>query len=301
MALTRQEKEVTVGLVQMAMSEDPRTNTERAAAKVEEAAAGGADIVCLPEMFQNRYFPQEAKKDVSHLAEPVPGPTTERFALMARRLGIVVILPLYEKAREGRFFNTAAVLDTDGTLLARYRKIHIPRDPLFYEQDYFAPGDQGYRVCPTRHGALAVLICYDQWFPEAARACVLGGAQILFYPTAIGWIRNQAREEDWHDGWETIQRAHAIANGVHVAAVNRVGREARLDFWGGSFVCDAFGRILRRAGSTEEVLIHSVDLSQNDVIREGWGFLKNRRPDTYEGLVERQEQGVKDSRDRGSE
>jgi agmatine deiminase len=291
---------LSIGLVQMAMSEDPRTNTDRAAGKVEEAAAEGAKIVCLPEMFQNHYFPQEAKKDFSHLAEPVPGPTTERFAVLARGLGIVLILPLFEKAPDGRFFNTAAVIDADGSLLERYRKIHIPHDPLFYEQDYFAPGDLGYRVYRTRYGAFAVLICYDQWFPEAARACILEGAEILFYPTAIGWIRDQAREEDWHNGWETVQRAHAIANGVHVAAVNRVGREVRLDFWGGSFACDAFGQVLQRASSTdEEMLIVAVDLSQNEGIREGWGFLRNRRPETYGGVV--RSEGSKDSRVRGSE
>ncbi len=302
-----EERQLSIGLVQMAMSEDPGTNTERALAKVEEAAAGGAEIVCLPEMFQNRYFPQEAKRDFSGLAEPVPGPTTERFAALARQLGIVLILPLYEKAGDGRFFNTAAVLNADGSLLARYRKIHIPHDPLFYEQDYFAPGDQGYRIYRTRYATFAVLICYDQWFPEAARACVLAGAQILFYPTAIGWIRDRAKEEDWHDGWETVQRGHAIANGVYVAAVNRVGREGRLDFWGSSFVCDAFGRVLRRAGSAEEeVLIVPVDLSQNEAIREGWGFLRNRRPDTYGGVVrsevseDSKREGSKGSRGPGS-
>ncbi len=295
----REKAPLSIGLVQMAMSEDPRTNTDRAARKVEEAAERGAKIVCLPEMFQNHYFPQEAKTDFSHLAEPVPGPTTERFAVLAQRLGIVLILPLFEKAPDGRFFNTAAVIDADGSLLARYRKIHIPHDPLFYEQDYFARGDLGYRIYRTRYGTFAVLICYDQWFPEAARSCALEGAQILFYPTAIGWIRDQAREEDWHNGWETVQRAHAIANGVHVAAVNRIGPEARLDFWGGSFACDAFGQILRRAGSTEEeVLVVPVDLSQNERIREGWGFLRNRRPETYGRVMEKQ--GFEDSRVRGS-
>ncbi len=302
MTVKPQARELSIGLVQMAMSEDSRANTDRALAKVEETAAAGAQIICLPEMFQNRYFPQESKQDFFHLAESVPGPTTTRFAPLARRLGIVLILPLFEKARDGRFFNTAAVIDADGSLLPSYRKLHIPHDPLFYEQDYFAPGDGGYRIYRTRYGIFAVLICYDQWFPEAARVCALDGAEIIFYPTAIGWIRDQVPEEDWHSGWETIQRAHAIANGVHVAAVNRVGREARLDFWGGSFVCDAFGQVLRCASQTEEeLLVVPVDPSQNEEIREGWGFLRNRRPDTYGRVVEKPKQGVKHSRVQGSQ
>ncbi len=199
-------------------------------------------------------------------------------------------MPLFERSSNGKFYNSAVVIDADGKLFDTYRKIHVPHDPLFYEQNYFALGDLGYRVYKTAYAQIGVLICYDQWFPEAARICTLKGADILFYPTAIGYIKGHTSEDgDWHDAWETVQRGHAIANGVHVASVNRVGEEGELEFWGSSFICDSFGKILAKASSTrEEVLVAAVDLGLNKQIRDGWGFLKNRRPNTYKLLAEKQ-------------
>ncbi len=279
---------LTIGLIQTRMSEDRRENRERAAGKIQEAAGRGARIVCLPELYNTLYFPQTPRGRAGHLAESIPGESTAFFSPLAKALGIVLIVPLFEKGSDGRFYSAAAVIDADGRLLESYRKVHIPQDPLFYEQDYFVPGNRGYRVYRTGHGTFAVLICYDQWFPEAARHCALEGADLIFYPTAVGWIRDQEAEEgDWHNAWETIQRAHAIANGIHVAAVNRVGEEGRLRFWGNSFVSDAFGNVLDRAGNQEEaVLVVSCDLARNKAVQEGWGFLRNRRPDTYGRLTD---------------
>jgi len=203
----------------------------------------------------------------------------------ARELGVAIIAPLYERDGVGNYYNTAAVIDADGTLLGTYRKCHIPDDPYFYEGSYFQVGNLGYRVFKTRYISLGVLICYDQWFPEAARISTLKGADILFYPSAIGYLENDPSSRDWHDAWETVQRSHAIANGVHVAAVNRVGKEGQINFWGSSFVCDSFGRLLKRATEHEEVLVVEIDPSKNRTVREGWGFLKNRRPETYSSLV----------------
>lgn len=282
-----------IALVQMSCGSNPDTNLENAARLVAGAAENGARIICLPELFRYPYFPQAFCSDARSLAEPVPGPTTRIFSELARHHGVVVIVPLFETAPEGRFFNTAVVVDADGSLKSPYHKVHIPHDPLFWEKSYFHPG-KGYQVFQTAYATIAVLICYDQWFPEAARAVALEGAEIIFYPTAIGNIGDAVPENaDWRESWEIIQRSHAIANSVHVAAVNRTGTEGDISFFGSSFVCDAFGTILSRAGREETVLHSSLNLSMNREIREAWGFFRNRRPDTYArltrpvGMVER--------------
>ena len=282
--MTQKKNTVTIGLIQTSVSEDIQANMEKAADMIKKAAKKGAQIICLQELYRTRYFPQAEKKDVARLAETIPGDSTDLFSGMAKELGIVIIVPIFEKA--GRdYYNSAVVVDADGKLLDTYRKIHVPHDPLFYEKNYFKDGDAGYRVYKTSYASFSVLICYDQWFPEAARIATLKGADILFYPTAIGLIKGTLPLDSWDDAWETIQRSHAIANGVHVAAVNRVGEEGELKFWGGSFVCDSFGKVLKRASKkNEEILIGKLDLSKNKEIQESWGFLRNRRPDTY-GLI----------------
>ncbi len=278
---------VTVGLIQTTVSDDIVENTKKTVEKIKGAASKGAQIVCLQELYRTKYFPQEEKKDVHELAETVPGESTRVFSELAKRKKIVIIAPLFEKAANGKYYNSAVVIDADGQILGSYRKMHIPEDPLFYEKDYFEAGDQGYCVHKTQYARVGVLICYDQWFPEAARINTLKGAEIIFYPTAIGSVKgSDSTDGDWHDAWKTIQRAHAIANGVHVAAVNRVGEEGELQFWGGSFVCDSFGKVLGEASYTkEETIVVKVNLGKNKQIQEGWGFLKNRRPDTYNPLI----------------
>ena len=276
-----------IGLIQMEISEDPGDNLERAIRLAGEAAGQGAEIICLPELFRTRYFPQDECADMQALSETIPGDSTRAFSAFAREHGVVVIVPIFEKGESGAFHNTAVVIDSDGGLLPVYRKVHVPFDLLFYEKHYFAPGD-GFRVYDTAPARFAVLICYDQWFPEAARAATLMGAEIIFYPTAIGWVGEERTpaDGDWREAWEMVQRGHAISNGVHVAAVNRAGQEGDLSFWGGSFAADAFGNVIARAGEGEEVLIADLDLSMNNRVREGWGFLKNRRPETY-GILTR--------------
>jgi agmatine deiminase len=283
---------VIVGLVQSSVSEDRDLNLRKTMEMVRAAASKGAKIVCLQELFRTRYFPQWDQKDAAALAETIPGPSTEAFSALARELQIVVIVPVFENDRSS-FYNSVAVIDADGSLLPTYRKVHIPHDPLFYEQSYFTPGEE-IRVYDTRYAKFAALICYDQWFPEVARVAALQGAQIIFYPTAIGWIKGEEDpvEGDWHDAWETVQRSHAIANSVCVAAANRVGREEDLVFWGSSFVCDCFGKILAKASSSaEEVLVVELDLGHNEEVREGWGFFRNRRPDVYWPLIEMVQEG----------
>jgi agmatine deiminase len=277
---------VRIGLVQHAVTGDTSFNLRHALRLVREAAEGGATIICLQELFRIPYFPQLEGRDVSHYAEAIPGESTLAFADLSSDLQVTVIVPLFELGEEGQFFNTAAVID-NGTLIGSpYRKVHIPHDPLFFEKSYFYPGDQ-YGVYDSSSARIGVLICYDQWFPEAARAVTLLGAEIIFYPTAIGWIRGvrDTREGDWRNAWETVQRGHAIANGVHLAAVNRVGTEGDLQFWGSSFIADSFGNIIARAGEEEEVLLADILPGKNEEIREGWGFLRNRRPDTYRLLT----------------
>jgi len=278
---------VTLGLVQMRMSADPADNLERAIGLVREAASRGARVVCLPELFQSRYFCQTEDHEFFKLAEPIPGPGTERLGKLAGELGVVLIASLFEKRAEGLYHNTTAVFDADGRYLGKYRKMHIPDDPNYYEKFYFTPGDLGFRTWDTKYARAGVLICWDQWYPEAARLTALSGAQILFYPTAIGWLVPEKAEYGaaQQQSWETIQRSHAIANGVFVAAVNRVGLEPGpnqgIEFWGGSFVAAPNGEILAKAGSGEEVLIVPVDTRKVDFARTHWPFLRDRRVDSY--------------------
>ncbi|MCL2134179.1 MAG: carbon-nitrogen hydrolase [Candidatus Bathyarchaeota archaeon] len=285
------EKTVILGLIQTTVSENLTANLEKTINKIEEAAKKGAQIICLQELYHTQYFPQKEKEEqqnTTKYAETIPGKSTQIFCKLAKKHKIVIIIPLYEQALNNKFYNSVVVVNTNGKLLKTYRKIHIPQDPMFYEQNYFAQGDLGYQIYNTTFAKIAVLICYDQWFPEAARICTLQGADIIFYPTAIGYIRGHVSGDgDWQDAWQTVQRSHAIVNGVHVAAVNRVGSEGDLEFWGGSFICDAFGTILAQAGGKEEILIAEVDLSFNKRVRDGWGFLKNRRPDTYKFLTKK--------------
>ena len=243
---------VRVALIQTSVSTDLEANLTKTIRRIREAARKGARVICLQELFRTRYFPVEEKVDASHFAETVPGQSTTVLSALAKELELVIIVPIFEASNDGRYFNTAVVIDADGTILGIYRKLHIPHDPFFYEKSYFEEGDLGYKVFQTRYLRLAVLICYDQWFPEAARAASLTGAEVLFYPTAIGYLRNDPLPyTDWLNAWITIQRGHAIANAVHVAAVNRVGTEGEVTFWGNSFVCNAFGKFLKKAGTKD--------------------------------------------------
>lgn len=286
-------RSVTVALPQMRCGEDPAANLAKAIDRVREAAAAGAGIVCLPELFLGPYFCQTEDHGFFRQAEPVPGPTTTRLGEVARDLGVVIVASVFEKRAEGLYHNTAAVLDADGSYLGKYRKMHIPDDPQFHEKFYFAPGDLGFRSWPTRHGRIGVLICWDQWYPEAARLTALAGAQILFYPTAIGWLPPEKVEygERQRAAWETIQRSHAVANGVFVASVNRVGLETSssgaIEFWGASFVADPSGRLLAQAGEEEATVLAQCDLAQVDVVRIHWPFLRDRRIDAYGDLTRR--------------
>ena len=280
----------SIGLVQMRMADDPAANLDAAITRIREAAARGAGIVCLPELFRTPYFCQREDAATFDLAEPIPGPSTEALGRVAAARRVAVVASLFEKRAEGVFHNTAVLIDADGSVAGRYRKMHIPDDPLYYEKYYFAPGDVGFRSFDTRAGRVGALVCWDQWFPEAARLTALGGAEILFYPTAIGW---HPREKDQygaaqHAAWETIQRSHAIANGVFVVAVNRVGVEGDLEFWGASFVSDPFGRVLARAShDREEVLVVECDRRLIGETRRNWPFLRDLRIDAYDGLLKR--------------
>lgn len=277
------KKEVVLGLIQTQVSPDLAENLAGAERLVAKAAKAGAQIICLPELFRTPYFPQYPKEPKDKYAESIPGVSTDVFKILAKKYSVVIIVPIYEKDKQDQYHNSAVVIDHTGRLLPTYRKIHIPHDPKFYEKNYFKPSDSGYKIYKTKFGVIAVLICYDQWFPEAARAVALQGADLIFYPTAIGFVTgHKSKDGDWHDAWETVMRGHAIANSVHVAAVNRVGREDELEFWGQSFVCDAFGKVVKRAHAKKpEIIIAKVDLALNKRIREGWGFYKNRRPETY--------------------
>ena len=290
-----------VGLVQMSTTPDPEENLQRAIERVRDAASRGAQIVCLPELFQTQYFCQREDAALFDLAEPIPGLTTAKLANVAKELRIVLIASLFEKRAAGVYHNTAAIFDADGQLRGLYRKMHIPDDPLYYEKFYFTPGDLGYRAFDTNVGRVGALVCWDQWYPEGARITALQGAHVLFYPTAIGWHPSEKAEfgTAQHDAWRTIQRAHAIANGVYVAVVNRVGFEtgnirgnsapgAGLEFWGGSFLCDPFGRVIAEAShDKEEILIGEVDLHALEDIRRNWPFLRDRRIDSYAPITNR--------------
>ena len=291
----------TLGLVQMSCSPDPGRNLEHAVEMVRDAARRGARVVCLPELFRTQYFCQREDAALFDLAEPIPGPSSERLAALARELGVVLIASLFEKRARGVYHNTAAVLDADGSLKGIYRKMHIPDDPLYYEKFYFTPGDLGFCAFDTRVGKLGALVCWDQWYPEAARLTALQGADVLFYPTAIGWHPAEKQEfgRGQHDAWRTIQRSHAIANGVYVAVANRVGHEAGdiqgnaapgpgLEFWGGSFVADPFGAVIAEAShDREEVLLAEVDLAKLEDVRRNWPFLRDRRIDAYGSITQR--------------
>lgn len=286
---------VILGLLQHACTADPAANLAKTLRLASRAAGLGANIICTQELFQTPYFCQSEDYANFALAEPIPGPTTERFQVLARENGVVVIASLFEKRAPGLYHNTTVIIDADGSLVGRYRKMHIPDDPLYYEKFYFTPGDTGFRAWPTKFGKIGVLICWDQWYPEAARLTALQGAEILFFPTAIGWHPREKKTlgARQHGAWETIQRAHAVANGCFVAAVNRIGRERPaggdgLQFWGQSFVAGTSGEILARAGARrEEVLLAPVDLSLVDDTRTHWPFLRDRRVDAYGGLVQR--------------
>ena len=280
----------TVGLVQMRCVADPVANLNAALAHIEEAAGRGAQVVCLQELFRSPYFCQREDTRIFDLAEPIPGPSTEALGRVAAARGVVVIASLFEKRAEGVFHNTAVLIDADGTVAGLYRKMHIPDDPLYYEKYYFTPGDVGFRSFDTHAGRLGALVCWDQWFPEAARLTAMRGAEILFYPTAIGWHPSEKATHGaaQYEAWQTIQRSHAIANGVFVAAVNRIGVEEGLEFWGGSFVCDPFGRLLARAShDREEVLVVDCDRRLIGETRRNWPFLRDRRIDAYDGLLKR--------------
>ena len=285
---------VTLGLVQHHCVVDPAVNMRKAVEGVREAARRGAQIVCLQELFRSQYFCQVEDHRFFELAEPVPGPSTETLATLARELGVVIIASLFEKRAEGLYHNTAAIIDADGRYLGKYRKMHIPDDPQYYEKFYFTPGDLGFHSWDTRFGRIGVLVCWDQWYPEAARLTAMSGAQILFYPTAIGWLPPEKAEHGAQQqaAWETIQRSHAIANGVYVAVVNRVGYEGKpekgLEFWGNSFVADPFGRILSEASSDkEEILVVECDPAQSEETRRNWPFLRDRRIDAYQPILNR--------------
>jgi N-carbamoylputrescine amidase len=284
----------TVGLIQMSCSPDPRENFAKAEDRIREAASRGAQIICLQELFRSQYFCREENWDFFDLAETIPGPSTEGLSKLARSLNVSIIGSLFERRTAGIYYNTAAVLDADGSLLGKYRKMHIPDDPLFYEKFYFTPGDLGFPNFDTKFGRIGVLVCWDQWYPEGARLVSMGGASILFYPTAIGWHPPDKQEfgAAQLDAWRTVQRSHAISNGVFVAAVNRVGLEGTaqngLEFWGHSFVCDPFGEILAEASADkEEILIVECDPGRIEVVRRHWPFLRDRRIDAYSPILER--------------
>jgi len=285
-----------VGLVQMAMSPDPAANLARASSRIEEAAAAGASVVCLPELYRSRYFCQREDPDLFDLAEAVPGPSTEALGRTAKQAGVAVVVPVFERRAPGLHHNSAVVIDATGEIVGLYRKMHIPDDPAYYEKFYFTPGDLGFRAFDTRAGRIGTLICWDQWYPEAARLTALQGAVVLFYPTAIGWHphEKEAFGAAQRDAWRTIQRGHAIANGVYVAVVNRVGHEEPpeggpgLEFWGSSFLCDPFGVVVAEASAEkEEILVGEVDLDRLEEVRRNWPFLRDRRIDAYAGLERR--------------
>jgi N-carbamoylputrescine amidase len=283
---------VQIGLVQMSCSADPKENTEKAIREIRVAAAKGAQIVCLQELFRSLYFCDEENYDNFKLAEAIPGATTDTLGALAKELGVVIVASLFEKRAEGLYHNTTAVLDADGAYLGKYRKMHIPDDPAFYEKFYFTPGDLGYKVFNTKFGKLGVLICWDQWYPEAARITSLMGAEILFYPTAIGWATSQdeATNKEQYNAWQTIQRSHSVANGVPVVSVNRVGFEQNgaMKFWGGSFVSNAFGSLLYLADhDKEETVVVEIDKAKSDQYRTHWPFLRDRRIETYQPITKR--------------
>jgi len=288
---------VKVGLLQHACSANPAANLKKTLELTEKAAKQGANIICTQELFRSQYFCQSEDHDNFKLAEPIPGPSTEAFQKLAKKYGVVIIASLFEKRASGLYHNTAVIIDADGKMLGVYRKMHIPDDPLYYEKFYFTPGDTGFRAWDTKFGKIGVLVCWDQWYPEGARLTAMQGAEILFYPTAIGWHPGEKEEygENQHGAWETIQRSHAVANGCYVVAVNRIGTEVLekvggpgIEFWGQSFVAGTSGQILAKASQNkEEVLVVPIELGKVDVTRTHWPFLRDRRIDAYEKLTKR--------------
>jgi N-carbamoylputrescine amidase len=284
------DRKVKVGIVQMSCSASPKENLEKVGPKIIELAKKGAQIICLQELFTSLYFCDEENYDNFRLAESIPGPTTEFLGTLAKEHKVVIVASLFEKRAEGLYHNTTAVLDADGSYLGKYRKMHIPDDPGYYEKFYFTPGDLGYKVFKTKYAAIGVLICWDQWYPEAARITALMGADLLVYPTAIGWAvsQNESTNEEQYNAWQTIQRSHAIANGVYVVSVNRVGTEGHMKFWGGSFVSNPFGKLLYKAPHDQETLhVEELDLGQSDRYRTHWPFLRDRRVDSYQPILKR--------------
>jgi N-carbamoylputrescine amidase len=283
---------VKVGLVQMTCSADVNANKQKAIEKIKEAATQGAQIICLQELYTSLYFCDVEAYENFKLAEAIPGKTTDELSLIAKELGVVIIASLFEKRAEGLYHNTTAVLDADGAYLGKYRKMHIPDDPAYYEKFYFTPGDLGYKVFKTKFATIGVLICWDQWYPEAARITSLMGAEMLFYPTAIGWAtaQDEATNLEQYNAWQTIQRSHAVANGVPVISVNRVGLEQNglMKFWGGSFVSNPFGTLLYKAShDQEEVAVIDIDTDKSDSYRTHWPFLRDRRIDSYDPITKR--------------
>lgn len=283
---------VKVGLIQMSCTADVASNKQKAVEKIKEAAKAGANIICLQELYTSLYFCDVEAYENFKLAEPIPGKTTDELSVLAKSLGVVIIASLFEKRAEGLYHNTTAVLDADGTYLGKYRKMHIPDDPAYYEKFYFTPGDLGYKVFKTKFATIGVLICWDQWYPEAARITSLLGAEMLFYPTAIGWAtaQDEATNTEQYNAWQTIQRSHAVANGVPVISVNRVGLEqdGLMKFWGGSFVSNPFGSLLYKAShDQEEVAVIDIDTEKSDSYRTHWPFLRDRRIDSYSPIVKR--------------
>jgi N-carbamoylputrescine amidase len=293
----RESQLLKLGLIQMACSPDPEANLRTAVERVEEAARAGARLVCLPELFRSQYFCQREDHAAFRLAESLPGPSTEALGQIARKHEMVIIAPVFERRAAGLYHNSAAIIDATGAIAGTYRKMHIPDDPAYYEKFYFTPGDLGFRAFDTAAGRIGTLICWDQWYPEAARLTALQGANILFYPTAIGWhpAEKEPSGAGQRDAWRTIQRAHAIANGVFVAAVNRVGHEKPADgsgegieFWGTSFIADPFGAVIAEASTDkEEIITAEIDLGRVEEIRQHWPFLRDRRVDAYQGLDQR--------------
>jgi N-carbamoylputrescine amidase len=286
---------VKLGLLQTSCSPDPRANLNKTVRFIEQAAKKGAQIICTQELFRSQYFCQKEDHENFKLAEPIPGPTTDLFQKLARKHSVVLIASLFEKRAAGVYHNTAAIIDADGSLMGLYRKMHIPDDPLYYEKFYFTEGDLGFRSWRTQHGKIGVLVCWDQWYPEGARLTAMQGAEIIFYPTAIGWHPSEKAEHgaDQHSAWETIQRSHAVANGCYVVAVNRVGHEnpaggEGLEFWGQSFVAGTSGQLLAKASQDrEEALVVPVDLAKVDVTRTHWPFFRDRRIDAYGDITQR--------------
>jgi N-carbamoylputrescine amidase len=283
---------VKIGLIQSGCVKDRSENLKQTIEKIKKAADGGAQIICLQELFESLYFCDVEDHENFKLAEPIPGPSTDALSKLAAELNVVIIASLFEKRTQGIYHNTVAILDADGTYLGKYRKMHIPDDPAYYEKFYFTPGDLGYKTFKTKFANIGVLICWDQWYPEASRITALMGAEILFYPTAIGWATSQNEEtnSEQFNAWQTIQRSHAVANGVHVVSVNRVGFEQNgaMKFWGGSFISNPFGRILHQAShDKEEIIVHEIDTAKTDSYRTHWPFLRDRRIDSYEPITKR--------------